>query len=84
MIIDAILLVLKVIVQIILSPLTVLNMAIDFIGSIPIVMSFLQVVAYVLPWGNILPLILLVFAIFAFRIIVALVNLILKFVPFFG
>ena len=37
MIIDAILLVLKVIVQIILSPLTAINMALDFIGSIPVV-----------------------------------------------
>ena len=84
MIIDAILLVLKVIVEIILSPFTVLNIAIDFLGSIPVVMSFIQIVAYVLPWQNILPVIILVFAIFVFRIIVALVNLILKFVPFFG
>lgn len=84
MIVDGILLVLKVIVEILLSPFTVINIAIDFIGSIPVVMSFIQVVAYVLPWGNILPVIILIFAIFVFRIVVALVNLILKFVPFFG
>lgn len=84
MIIDAILLVLKVIVEILLAPFTVINIAVDFVASIPVVMSFLQVVAYVLPWGNILPVIILVFAIFVFRIIVSLVNLLLKFIPFFG
>ena len=84
MIVDGILLVLKIIVEILLSPFTVINIAVDFIGSIPVVMSFIQIVAYVLPWGNILPVIILIFSIFVFRIIVALVNLILKFVPFFG
>lgn len=84
MIIDGILLVIKIVVEIILSPLTVLNIAIDFVGSIPVVMSFVQIVAYVIPWSNILPIILLIFAIFVFRIIVALINLVLKFVPFLG
>lgn len=84
MIIDEILLVIKIFVEIILSPLTVLNIAIDFVGSIPVVMSFVQIVAYVIPWSNILPIILLIFAIFVFRIIVALINLVLKFVPFLG
>lgn len=84
MIIDGILLVIKIVVEIILSPLTVLNIAIDFVGSIPVVMSFVQIVAYVIPWSNILPVILLIFAIFVFRIIVALINLVLKFVPFLG
>ena len=84
MILDAILGVLKIIIEILLSPLTVLNVAIDFIGSIPVVMSFVQVVAYVLPWQNILPVIILLFAIFVFRIVIALLNLILKFIPFFG
>ena len=84
MIIDGILLVIKIVVEIILSPLTVLNIAIDFVGSIPVVMSFVQIVSYVIPWSNILPIILLIFAIFVFRIIVALINLVLKFVPFLG
>lgn len=84
MIIDAFMLVIKAVIQIVLSPLTVINIAIDFVGSIPVVMSFIQVVAYVFPWSNILPVILLNFAIFVFRIIVALVNFILKFIPTLG
>ena len=84
MIIDAILLVLKGVVSLLLSPLSAINMAIDFISSIPVVMSFLQIVVYVLPWANIYPVIMLVFSIFVFRIVVALFNFILKFLPFFG
>lgn len=84
MLVDASFLVVKAVIQILLSPLTVINIAIDFIGSIPVVMSFIQVVAYVIPWSNILPVILLIFAIFVFRIIVALVNFILKFIPTLG
>ena len=84
MLVDASFLVVKAVIQILLSPLTVINIAIDFIGSIPVVMSFIQVVAYVIPWSNILPVILLIFAIFVFRIIIALVNFILKFIPTLG
>ena len=84
MIIDSILLVLKVIVEILLAPFTIINIAVDFVANIPVITSFIQVVAYVLPWSNILPVIILVFSIFVFRIIVSLVNLLLKFIPFFG
>lgn len=79
MILDLILGVLKIIIEILLSPLTVLNVAIDFIGSIPVVMSFIQVVAYVLPWSNILPIIILLFAIFGFRIVISVILLVKRF-----
>ena len=84
MIIDSILLVLQGIIELLLSPLTVINITIDFIGSIPVIAEFIQVVAYVLPWSNILPLIFLVIALFVFRVVLAIVKLIWHFIPILG
>lgn len=81
MIFDAILLVLQGIVNILLSPLTVLNIAIDFVASIPVITQFLQVVAYVLPFSNLMPLIILNIAIFGFRAIIALIKTVWDLLP---
>ena len=78
MIIDLILLVLQGVLNIILAPLTVLNITIDFISSIPVITSFIQFVAYVLPWDNLMPLIDLLIAIFTFRIALTLIRTILS------
>lgn len=82
MIVDGLLLLLQGVLNIILLPLSALNIGIDFLASIPIVESFMQVITYVLPWDNILPLIILVFAIFTFRIIVALIGIVKQLIPF--
>lgn len=82
MIVDGLLLLLQGVLNIILLPLSALNIGIDFLASIPIVESFMQVITYVLPWDNILPLIILVFAIFTFRIIVALIGIAKQLIPF--
>lgn len=82
MIVDGILLVLQGVAFVLLLPLEGLNIAIDFISSIPIVVSFLQVIAYIIPWTNILPLILLVVAIIIFKIAVSLVKTIWQLLPF--
>ena len=84
MIIDLIFLLLKGILEILLLPLTVINVAIDFVVSIPIVVSFLQIVAYVIPWSNILPLIVFTIVIFGFRSILAFINLVWHFIPIIG
>lgn len=84
MIIDLILLLVKGILAIILSPLTIINIGVDLIASIPIVVSFLQIVAYVIPWSNILPIILLIIALFIFRIILAFIKTVWKFIPIIG
>lgn len=81
MIIDLILTVLFGIVNILLSPLTLINIVVDFIGSMPIVYEFLEVIAYILPWGNLLPLIILIHAIFVFRIIISLIKTIWQIIP---
>lgn len=82
MISDGILLVLQGILSILLLPIEGLNIAIDFIGSIPVVVSFLQVIAYLLPWSNILPLIVLVIGIVIFKIAISLVKVIWQLIPF--
>lgn len=84
MIIDAILLLFQGILNVLLLPLTVINITVDFLSSIPVVTEFLQVAAYMIPWTNILPLILLVIALFIFRTTLALVKAIWKFIPFAG
>ena len=81
MIIDMLLLVLQGVVEVLLLPLTVINVAVDFVASIPIIAEFLQIIAYVLPWTNLLPLIVLTFSIFTFRIAVALIKTIWDLLP---
>lgn len=84
MIFDAILLLLQRIIQILLAPLTVLNIGIDLVSSIPVVTEFLQVVAYMIPWSNILPLILLMILILLFKSVVSIITFLMKFIPGLG
>ena len=84
MIVDLILLLVQGILNVLLLPLTVINIAVDLVSSIPVTTEFLQVAAYMIPWSNILPLILLVIGIFIFRAGLALVKVVWKFIPFLG
>lgn len=84
MIVDLILILVQGILNILLLPLTVINIAVDLVSSIPVTTQFLQVAAYMIPWSNILPLILLVIGIFIFRAGLALVKAVWKFIPFLG
>ena len=83
MILDGIFLVLQGVLNIILAPLTVLNISIDFISNIPVVFQFLQIVAYIIPWSNLLPIFVVVVAIFVFKIGLTLIKLLINFIPFF-
>ena len=82
MIIDLFLLVLQGVLNIILLPLEVVNFGVDFVASIPVIGEFLQVIAYILPWSNLLPLIFLTVSLFVFRIGVSLVKTVLDVIPF--
>lgn len=84
MIVDMILIVLQNILNILLSPLIPLNIAIDFLASIQVVVEFIQIVAYVLPWDNLLPLFALIFASFVFRVVLSFIKLIWHFIPVIG
>lgn len=82
MITDGILLVFQGLINIILSPLSIINISVDFISNITPVTQFLQIVAYILPWSNLIPLITLIITLSLFRIAVALVKLVVEFIPF--
>lgn len=82
MITDAILLALQGVLEVILLPLTPINIVVDFVSSIPVISSFLNVVFFILPWDNLLPLILLLSLFFNFRIQVAVIRFILSIIPF--
>ena len=82
MITNSILNVLGVVLGGLLSPLSLIKITSDFVASIPIVFSFLQVVAYLLPWKNILPLIILNISLFMLRIIISLIKTIWSIIPF--
>lgn len=84
MITDGILLILQGILNILLIPLSTINVAVDFLGSIPVVAEFVQIVAYVLPWENLLPLFTFIFATFLFRAALALIKLVWHFIPVLG
>lgn len=82
MIIDGLLLIFQGALNVLLLPLTVVNVTVDFISSIPVFVSFLQVIAYILPFGNLLPLFTLTFAIITFKIAVSLIKTIWQLIPF--
>ena len=84
MIVDGILLIVQGILQVLLLPLTGLNIVVDFVSSIPVVTEFLQISAYLLPFSNLLPLFSIVISIFVFRAAIALIKLVWSFIPIIG
>ena len=60
MITNAILLVFQGVLNVLLTPLSVFNIGVDFVSSIPIISSFIKIIAYVLPWSKLTPLISLI------------------------
>lgn len=81
MIIDGFLFILQGIVNILLAPLTPLNWAFDTVLNISVISDFVNIVAFILPWSNILPLISFIVIMFAFRAIVALIKTIWDLLP---
>lgn len=84
MIVDLILLLVQGILQVLLLPLAAINISVDFLAGIPDVTEFLQIVAYLLPMNNLLPLFALVIGLFVFRGALALIKLIWSFIPIIG
>ena len=81
MIFDAILLIFQGLIKVLLAPLAVVNIAVDFVSSIAIIRPFLQIVAYIIPFQSILPLIILSLTLMGIRITIAIITFILKFIP---
>ena len=63
------------------KPLEVINISINWLLGFETVREFINIVAFVLPWENILPLISLIIGFFVFRIIVALIKTIWELLP---
>ena len=82
MIVDGILLILNNVLNILLSPISIISIGVDFVASIPIFARFIQVIAYLIPWWNILPLIILTISIISLKIIISLVKTIWSLIPF--
>lgn len=82
MIFDAILSLIGNVVSTLLLPLEVVNVAVDIVASIPVVQKFLMFVYYVLPWGNLLPIFVLVFSFLLFKIAISLIKTFWDLIPF--
>lgn len=74
MIINAILFIIKNIVSLLLAPLEIINIAVDFLASMPVILQFFQIIAYIIPWTNLIPLFFIMFSITGFRIIVSFIK----------
>lgn len=61
--------------------LPIVNISINFLLGIDAVVSILNIVAFVLPWANLMPLISLIIAFFVFRIAVSLIKTIWELIP---
>lgn len=81
MITDAILSFFTNISGILLTPLTIVNVAVDLVTSIPVVGKFLTIVAYVIPWDNLVPLFVIIFAMLFLRIAIAILRFIMSLLP---
>ena len=81
MITDAILNFFAILANTILSPLSIIDVTVDLVTSIPVVTKFILFVAYVIPWDNLVPLFVIIFALIGFRIGIALVRFIISFIP---
>lgn len=76
MIVNGFLFVLKGIISVLLLPFNAINFVVDFASSIPVVGGFIQVVAYILPWSNLVPIFVIIFALLSFRVTVGFVKFI--------
>ncbi len=81
MIVDGILLILQGIVNVLLAPLEVINIGVDLVAGIPIISDFMNVIFYVLPMNNLMPLITLIVSLFMFRAVIALIQTIWNLLP---
>ena len=82
MIIDGLLYVIGLVLDVLLSPLEVIEITVDFLGSIPFLTQFFEIIAYILPWNNLIPLFVIVIAVIGFKIIISLVKTLWDVLPF--
>ncbi len=81
MIIDLIFGVVAGVLNIVLAPFEIVNIGIDIVSSIPVVEDFVRVVAYLLPFSNLLPIIIISFSILFLRICIGVWHAVLNLIP---
>lgn len=81
MITDAILSFLTTISSSVLSPLYIIDIAVDLVTSIPVVTKFIMFIAYVIPWQNLVPLFVIIMALLTLRIGIAVVRFVMTLIP---
>lgn len=81
MILNAILGMLQVIMTVLLAPLNLIHVAVDFLAGSSFVSSILSVVGYLLPISELSPLIILLCGLFIFRILVSVIKAIVDILP---
>lgn len=69
------------VLNIFLFPLDIVNVGINFFIGIDWVVDIVNLISYVLPWENILPLIVFIISIFVFRITISLIKTIWDLLP---
>lgn len=74
MIFDGILNVLKSVLVITLSPLTIINVGVNWFTSFDEIEKFFTIVCWLLPWSNLKPLITIVLSVISFRIVVSIAK----------
>lgn len=81
MITDAILSFLTSIATGVLSPLVIIDVAVDLVTSIPVVTKFIMFVAYVIPWQNLVPLLIIILSLIGFRIAMSVIRFVISLLP---
>lgn len=70
------------VVNLLLLPLEGINFVIDLVASIPVVTNFITCICYVLPWTNLIPIVIIIFALILFKSFIALIRTIWDIIPF--
>ena len=65
-----------------LSTLTAIDFVLDLADSIPLVMNFLKLGIYILPWDNLIPLFAIIASVGLFRLVIAIVKTVMNVIPF--
>ncbi len=73
--------ILSFLINLLLAPLTVVDIAIDFFSGIEWVTDALSIVAYIMPWSNILPIVAIIVGLFIFRITISIIKTLWELIP---
>lgn len=82
MIFDLIINVIALFVQVLLAPVSAVKFVIDIASSLSFLDSIFRIIAFLMPWNNILPLFVIVVALIGFRIAISIIQAMWRLTPF--